>query len=118
MKVALVHNAQAGGGHPSAEQVVAAFARAGHQVVTASADGPWEALVAGGVQRVLIAGGDGTVGAVLPHLAGRQAPFCVLPCGTANNIARSLGQTHGSTDRKSTRLNSSHRSLSRMPSSA
>lgn len=37
-----------------------------------------------------MAGGDGTVGKILPKLAGSQVCFGLLPSGTANNIARSL----------------------------
>jgi diacylglycerol kinase family enzyme len=40
----------------------------------------------------VIAGGDGTISRLAPWLAGRETPFCILPLGTANNCARSLGQ--------------------------
>ena len=40
---------------------------------------------------VIVAGGDGTVGKVAKRLAGTDVPLVVLPTGTANNIARSLG---------------------------
>ena len=36
-------------------------------------------------------GGDGTVGRVTRRMVGRGVPITVLPSGTANNIARSLG---------------------------
>ena len=40
---------------------------------------------------VLAAGGDGTVGKVGRELIGTGVPLAVLPLGTANNLARSLG---------------------------
>jgi diacylglycerol kinase family enzyme len=40
---------------------------------------------------VLVAGGDGTVGKIARHLIGRKIPLSVLPLGTANNLARTLG---------------------------
>lgn len=40
---------------------------------------------------VVVAGGDGTVGYVLTHLADRSIPVGILPLGSANNVARSLG---------------------------
>ncbi len=49
-----------------------------------------EAL-AGGVRRVLIGGGDGTLSMALPHLLGRDVTVGVLPLGTGNDFARSLG---------------------------
>jgi diacylglycerol kinase (ATP) len=45
------------------------------------------------VDLVLAVGGDGTVGKVVRALLGREVPFTVLPVGTANNIAKTLGIT-------------------------
>src|SRR4026209_2944320 len=39
----------------------------------------------------VIAGGDGTINEVLTRLTDRSLPVALLPLGTANNIARSLG---------------------------
>lgn len=54
------------------------------------------AAVAEGVQRIVVAGGDGTVGLLLRAFAGGEpaAPrptFGVIPIGTYNNFARALG---------------------------
>jgi diacylglycerol kinase (ATP) len=38
-----------------------------------------------------VAGGDGTVGKVARNLAGTRTPIAILPAGTANNIAKTLG---------------------------
>ncbi len=40
---------------------------------------------------VVIAGGDGSVRAVVGRLVGRAIAFIILPLGTANNIAHTLG---------------------------
>lgn len=42
---------------------------------------------------VFIAGGDGTFRAAALHLTGRDATVGVIPLGTSNNIARTLGLT-------------------------
>lgn len=40
---------------------------------------------------VVVAGGDGTVRKAATRLAGRGVPLAVIPLGTANNIAKTLG---------------------------
>lgn len=40
---------------------------------------------------VIAAGGDGTVGSVVDHLADTGTVLGVIPTGTSNNVARSLG---------------------------
>jgi YegS/Rv2252/BmrU family lipid kinase len=61
------------------------------------ADGPVEALervrtaVYNDVPLVIVGGGDGTLRAVLPAVARRQVVLGILPLGTANNFARSVG---------------------------
>jgi diacylglycerol kinase (ATP) len=44
-----------------------------------------------GIDRVIVAGGDGTLNAVLQGLVGMDLPLGILPVGTANNLARTLG---------------------------
>lgn len=46
---------------------------------------------AGSVARVVVGGGDGSLHAVLPALLEADLPLGVLPLGTANDFARSLG---------------------------
>jgi diacylglycerol kinase (ATP) len=43
------------------------------------------------VELVVVAGGDGTVAKVIAQLPDRAIPVVILPLGTANNIAHSLG---------------------------
>lgn len=60
-------------------------------------DGPAEALervrtaVYNDVPLVIVGGGDGTLRAVLPAVARREVVLGILPLGTANNFARSVG---------------------------
>jgi diacylglycerol kinase (ATP) len=43
------------------------------------------------VDRIVIGGGDGTISAALPQLLALGKPVAVLPLGTANDFARTLG---------------------------
>ena len=51
----------------------------------------WLKLPPAGRPLVVAGGGDGTVGAVANLLAGTNTVFGILPLGTNNNVARSLG---------------------------
>jgi diacylglycerol kinase (ATP) len=44
-----------------------------------------------GIEVAVAAGGDGLIGGVISHLAESGLPLGILPLGTANDIARSLG---------------------------
>jgi YegS/Rv2252/BmrU family lipid kinase len=44
-----------------------------------------------GVEMVIAAGGDGTLGEVANGLAGSSIPICLIPCGTVNVMAHELG---------------------------
>ena len=44
-----------------------------------------------GARRILVGGGDGTVSCAVGHLLGRDVTLGVLPLGTGNDFARSLG---------------------------
>jgi diacylglycerol kinase (ATP) len=50
-----------------------------------------EAALNAKVSRVVIAGGDGTINSALPALIAAQKPFGIIPLGTANDLARTLG---------------------------
>jgi diacylglycerol kinase family enzyme len=92
MRVTLIHNPGAGGsGQPVAEDLKRLIRAAGHEVAYRSCkvEG-WEAHLDEPADLIAVAGGDGTVGLVAKHLAGRNVALTVLPMGTANNIARTL----------------------------
>jgi diacylglycerol kinase family enzyme len=48
-------------------------------------------LQASNFDRLLIAGGDGTVSFVLSHLQGSGIPVGILPLGTGNDLAKEIG---------------------------
>lgn len=43
-----------------------------------------------GAKRVLVAGGDGTIGSAAAAAAGSGAELAILPCGTLNHLAKDL----------------------------
>lgn len=43
------------------------------------------------IDRIVVGGGDGTLNAAIPGLLEAGLPFGILPLGTANDLARSLG---------------------------
>ena len=88
----LLHNPKAGSGKPSKRQLLAALAEAGHEASYASTKSKgWRKALKQKCDLVLVAGGDGTVGKVARELIGSRTPLSVLPTGTANNLARTLG---------------------------
>ncbi|HKY09616.1 MAG TPA: diacylglycerol kinase family protein [Candidatus Binatia bacterium] len=92
MQITLIHNPEAGSDNqPSAEDLVALIRKAGHSVrYQSSKHADWHAALDEPADLIAVAGGDGVVGLVTPRLVGRQAPFTILPLGTANNVAATL----------------------------
>jgi diacylglycerol kinase (ATP) len=92
MRVILMHNPNAGDEQHSRDWLVALIRDAGHDVLYQSTeDDAWAAALAQPADLVVVAGGDGTVQRVFTELPGRGLPATVLPLGSANNIARTLG---------------------------
>ena len=90
-----------------------------------------EALLAAGAHKVyaaarntdgikaLVAAGGGKVEAIALDITNEaQVAAAAAHCKDVNLLINNAGANHASGDRKSTRLNSSHVSESRMPSSA
>jgi diacylglycerol kinase (ATP) len=72
--------------------VRATLAREGHELVRVVEDKLDAARLANPpAELVVAAGGDGTVAAAARALAGSSIPLAVLPLGTANNLAFTLG---------------------------
>jgi YegS/Rv2252/BmrU family lipid kinase len=97
-RAALLSNARARGGHRAAAEILAALAEGGltpgwvvrvrrpsrlHQAVD------W--LLGHDLDRLIVGGGDGTLSTVAPRLAGRPTRLGVIPLGTANDFARTVG---------------------------
>jgi diacylglycerol kinase family enzyme len=93
LRVTLIHNPGSGDdSHPSRGQLEALIREAGHKVRYQSVrEKGWSKVLKKETDMVAVAGGDGTVGKVVRRLVGRGIPIAVLPLGTANNIARTLG---------------------------
>ena len=92
MKVTLVHNPGAGEGIVTADHLLETIGSAGYTATYQSAKDPdWHAALDSPADIIAVAGGDGIVGSVAKRCVGRGIPIAVLPLGTANNIARTLG---------------------------
>ena len=91
MRIALAANRASGGGLDP-EPLADAMREAGAEVAVFGCEPPeLERAADSEPDRVVVAGGDGTVGAVA-ELAGRLAvPLAVIPAGTANDFARAYG---------------------------
>jgi diacylglycerol kinase family enzyme len=91
VRICLYWNARAGPGHALAD-IRRLIESAGHTVacVVDSTD-EMKAALSRSFDCFVAAGGDGTVGRAGRQLAGGDLPLAVLPLGTSNNIAISLG---------------------------
>jgi diacylglycerol kinase family enzyme len=94
MRITLMHNPKAGKGRHGKEMLMAALKKAGHRATYQSTKkNDYQEALKEPTDLVLVAGGDGTVGKVGRELIDRAIPLAILPLGTANNIARTLGFT-------------------------
>jgi diacylglycerol kinase (ATP) len=95
VRVALLHNSSAGSEDHTDRELVKWIRKAGHEVVQVASK---VSLLLAELQRrpcdlVVVAGGDGTVSSAACELSDWQVPLAILPLGTANNTALSLGLT-------------------------
>jgi diacylglycerol kinase family enzyme len=94
MRVLLIHNPKAGDRKHSKKQLMASLTRCGHQAFYQSIkERGWKKAFKKPVDLVVAAGGDGTVHKTAWQLMGSGIPLAILPLGTANNLARTLGFT-------------------------
>jgi len=93
VRVTLIHNPGAGEqGEDDREKLMKLLRRAGHKPRYQSVkEKGWDRVLDKRAGLVVVAGGDGTVAGVTRRMVGRDMPVALLPSGTANNIARSLG---------------------------
>jgi diacylglycerol kinase family enzyme len=100
MRIVLLHNVSAGSEDRTDRKLEAAIERAGHEIVAHLKEPELlsDILATIVADCVAVAGGDGTVGRAAAAIAGSRLPLAILPVGTANNIARSLGILVGEQD--------------------
>lgn len=92
MKALLVHNPKAGTEGHDKGAIIDALRLGGFKVDYISMkDNGLKAALRDASGIVVVAGGDGTVAHVFSHLTDRSIPIGIMPLGSANNIARSLG---------------------------
>jgi diacylglycerol kinase family enzyme len=93
MRVTLIHNPTAGDNEqPSKDELLRLMRQAGYDVAyQSSQEDQWDQALHEASDLVVAAGGDGLVGKVGKRLIGRQTPIAILPMGTANNIAKTIG---------------------------
>jgi diacylglycerol kinase family enzyme len=92
MRILLIHNPKAGDREHSKEQLMASLTALGHRPIYQSTKkGGWKKTFDKSVDLVIAAGGDGTVRKVAWLLMDTGVALTILPLGTANNLARSLG---------------------------
>ena len=95
-RVLLAVNSRARRGSGARDRIAAAFAGHGHQVIELPLGQP-EALSAAIVARrndvdaVVVCGGDGTLNSAIAGLIETKLPLVVVPLGTFNELARTLG---------------------------
>ncbi|MFP4360755.1 MAG: lipid kinase [Alphaproteobacteria bacterium] len=93
--VLLIRNAAARRGGADLAAVRASFEAAGwsvHEVRPRRREDVATAVLAyqGRVDRVVVAGGDGSLNAAAPGLVAAELPLGIIPLGTANDLARTL----------------------------
>jgi Sphingosine kinase and enzymes related to eukaryotic diacylglycerol kinase len=92
MDVVLLHNSGAGDEDHTEKKLLRLLKRHGYKATYAPVEeGLEDTALLKRAEIVIAAGGDGTVRKAVTRLAGRKRPVAILPLGTANNIARSLG---------------------------
>lgn len=92
MRALLFHNPHAGEADHSRKSLMALLGKAGFSAAYCSTRGSdFPQMLKEKADVFVVAGGDGTVGKVLRGMPDRSTPVAILPLGTANNIARSLG---------------------------
>lgn len=84
------------GGDADLDAGLARLKQAGVDLQRVNSDSPGQSCAAireraSGVDLVIIGGGDGTISSCVPALLDSGLPVAILPLGTANDLARSLG---------------------------
>jgi diacylglycerol kinase (ATP) len=93
MRVLLIHNPAAGTADDSVTELIWSMRRMGYVVIDCPSKTDWRQALGQAPDVVAIAGGDGTVAEIARLMPTPTIPIGILPAGTANNIATSLGLT-------------------------
>ena len=92
MRVLLIHNPKAGDRKHGKKQLMRSLKRNGLQAFYQSVrEQGWKKAFRKPVDLVITAGGDGTVHKTAWKIMDSGIPLAILPLGTANNLARTLG---------------------------
>lgn len=92
MRAHLIHNPNAGDGDSSGEDILRMLRKADIDARYCNIKSDeFPARLDEPADLVVVAGGDGTVRKVMTHLPDRAVPVAIIPLGTSNNVARSLG---------------------------
>ena len=92
MRLTLLHNPNAGEEDHSRDHLEALLERSGHDVTYHSfEDDDWHEALDGRGDLIVVAGGDGSVRKLFTAIGPSRTVAAVLPLGSANNIARTLG---------------------------
>lgn len=95
-RLLLVINRNSRQGELAARAAIPRLCAAGFEVTVSTLASPtevapWIEANAGNAGAVVVAGGDGTLNAAAPALVRTGLPLGILPAGTANDLARTLG---------------------------
>ncbi|MFT2008406.1 diacylglycerol/lipid kinase family protein [Pontibacter sp. 13R65] len=94
IRVTLLHNPGAGFEQYTPEELIRELQKKGYEVNYASTkEDDYEDYLREPGELLVVAGGDGTVQKLAKYMVGRKIPIGLLPLGTANNIAATLGIT-------------------------
>ena len=95
---ALIVNAKSRKGQAAFRDACRLLKEAGVEVVSAKAvrnpariESEVKAAAGSGVPMVIVGGGDGSISSAVDHLVGTDTVFAMLPLGTANSFARTVG---------------------------
>src|SRR5437763_914894 len=89
MHLLLLANPASGSGEPP-DELAAALEAHGARVVERRAIDGSDRPLPDGVERVVVAGGDGSLGAAAALAAAGGVPLAVIPTGTANDFAGAM----------------------------
>lgn len=90
VRIALVHNPGSGRGSDAAELAEALRVAGAADVTTVAIDRLDDGPPPDDADRVVVAGGDGSIAPTAVWAANAGLPFAVIPSGTANDFARAL----------------------------